>query len=480
VRIVAEDDDMPRAIEVTVEAVRVLAHELCRPVKINITAGGVDYSPTTLSNTIANLYLYGLEGQWGLKLFRGITTAPILSDDGSIRAARGYDPRSGLWCHNIPSVTVPDQPSRDDALAALNFLRSTFKTFPFADAQRLMDPDLGVDVIRLDQKPGMDESTFLVGLMTAVCRAGLPLAPGLLLNAPSGSGAGTGKGLLVRAMCIIASGAKPSAFTSGHDKEEFDKRLTAAFIEARPAVFLDNFNAQQLKSDILAAVLTEDPAMVRIMGQTKNVPLHTRTFVAITGNGVQIAEDMVRRILLCKLNAKMADPEQRKFAPGFLDHIYALRPQLLSACLTIWRWGRQNDVQAGIPLGSYEVWSAWCRDPLLALGCTDPVEQLAEIKADDPHRKQQVEVFETWWERHGSAAVKATELATEVLELIDTEAKKDIAGNLKFNRQWVVRWLLRAEGAYMGTFHLEKVVDKRLKRKDIRYRLVSEPTTQTT
>src|SRR5262249_59541824 len=133
------------------------------------------------------------------------------------------------------------------------------------------------------------------------------------------------------------------------------------------AVFLDNFNAKELKSDILASLLTENPAMVRIMGQTKNVPLHTRTFVAITGNGVQIAEDMVRRLLLCNLNANMPDPEQRQSRPGFLDEIYKIRAELLSACLTIWRWGRQNRLDAGISLGSYELWAELCRDPLLSL-----------------------------------------------------------------------------------------------------------------
>jgi hypothetical protein len=59
----------------------------------------------------------------------------------------------------------------------------------------------------------------------------------------------------------VASGVRPSAFTTGHDAEEFDKRLTAALIEAHPAIFLDNFNSKDLCSDILASVLTESPAV---------------------------------------------------------------------------------------------------------------------------------------------------------------------------------------------------------------------------
>ena len=159
--------------------------------------------------------------------------------------------------------------------------------------------------------------------MTAVCRQSLDLAPGFLCDAPALSGAGTGKGLLVKSACIIASGVRPAAITSGHDADEFNKRLTSALVEARPAVFLDNFNSKELRSDILASALTENPAIVRVLGQTKNVPLHTRTFIGITGNSVQVAEDMARRLLNSRIDAKMENPEQRKFEPGFLDRVLA-------------------------------------------------------------------------------------------------------------------------------------------------------------
>ena len=390
IHVAAEADCLPRALEVTTEMVRVLAHEICIPTKVRITGtkGKVGRTPAPLSKDIAQLYLHGLEGSWGLKPFRGIVTAPILSGDGSIRSASGYDARSGLWCHNIPNITVPANPTKSDAERALRKLRQFFRTFPFADAMRLTDPDLGIEITDLCKPVGLDESSFLAALLTAVCRQSLELAPGFLCDAPSFSGAGTGKGLLVKAICVIASGVRPSAFTSGHNAEEFDKRLTAALTEARPAVFLDNFNNKNLTSDTLASALTESPAMVRVMGHTKTVPLHTSTFIGITGNAVQIAEDMARRLLNSHLDARMENPEQRKFAPGFLDHVFAERANLLAAALTIWRWGRQTQPKPGKPIGSYEVWAQWCRDPLLALGMRDPVDRLAEIKAADPKRRE--------------------------------------------------------------------------------------------
>ena len=215
-----------------------------------------------------------------------------MTEESALRA----DAQSGLWCHDIPDIAIPAEPTKDDAERALRKLSGLFRTFPFADAARLSDPDLDVEVVDLTKPAGLDESSFLAALLTAVCRQSLDLAPGFLCDAPNFSGASTGKGLVVKAICIIASGVRPSAFTSGHDAEEFDKRLTSALTEAHPAVFLDNFNSKDLSSDILASVLTENRAMVRPMGHTKTVPLHTRTFIGITGNSVQIAEEMARRL----------------------------------------------------------------------------------------------------------------------------------------------------------------------------------------
>jgi hypothetical protein len=450
IRVAAEADCLPRALEVTTEMVRVLAHEICRPTKELIARDATIRVPAPLSKDVAQLYLHGLEGSWGLKPFRGITTAPILSNDGSIRMASGYDARTGLWCRDIPDVAIPAKPTKSDAERALRKLREFFRTFPFADAARLCDPDLGVEVVDLAKPAGLDESSFLAALLTAVCRQSLNLAPGFLCDAPNFSGAGTGKGLLVKAICIAASGVSPAAFTSGHDAEELDKRLASALTEARPAVFLDNFNSKSLTSDILASALTENPAMVRPMGHTTTVPLHTRTFIGITGNAVQIAEDMARRLLNTHLDAHMENPEQRPFTPGFLDRIFAERTNLLAAALTIWRWGRQTQPKSGKPLGSYEVWAQWCRDPLLALGMPDPVKRLDEIKAADPKRRALIAIFDQWRESHRDTLLKAQDLSHDVVGLIPGAITRDGA----ISRQKVARFLTAHDGTRAGGYVL--------------------------
>jgi hypothetical protein len=476
VRVATETDNLPRALKVTNEAVRVYAHRLCRPVKIIKAKGETATVPVALSRDIAQIYLNGLEGVWGLKNFHGITTSPILKNDGSIRVATGYDRETGLWCHNIPDLVIPEQPTATEARAALLRLREFFQTFPYADGARTLNPEYGVETTDFRKPMGLDESTFLVALLTAACRQSLELAPAYLVRAPRFSGAGTGKGLAVKAACIVGSGVRPAAFTSGHNDEEFDKRLTAALIEARPAVFLDNFNAKELRSDILASALTESPAMVRPMGQSQTVPLNTRTFIGITGNAVEIAEDMARRIIGTNFDAHMENPEQRKFRPGFLDDVFAGRDRLLSDALTVWRWGRQNKLDRGKPLGSYELWGEWCRDPLLTLGARDPVDRIDEVKAADPQRRILIAVFDAWWEKHADATIKAKDLDPAVIELIDPKAvwKKD--GNLQFNRQRVARFLAAHTDTRVGGYLLEQKKDNTLTRPLAYYKLQREPS----
>jgi putative DNA primase/helicase len=234
-----------RAIPLTANTVVIEVHLLCQPVKLNRQG---ELVAITLTDRVARMYLD--MGEWSLPPLAGITTAPVLAADGSIRDIEGYDPETGLWCCRVPKLVVPERPSFEDAKIALRRLRATFKTFPFADAIRRQDPDLKVDVVDLAERPGRDESAFLVALLTAVCRPSLRLAPGFLIEAPALlSGAGTGKGLLVRAICAIAFGIRPRAFTAGHDRQELEKRIAADLVQAAPALFLDNVNGAVLRSD---------------------------------------------------------------------------------------------------------------------------------------------------------------------------------------------------------------------------------------
>jgi hypothetical protein len=305
------DGGPPKAHRLTNNAVVTLAHSCCRPVKVNPEGQRVG---VTLPDRVAGMYLDLAD--WRLRPLAGVTCAPLLREDGSIVAGDGYDRSLQVWCANVPPIDIPLRPTRAQAEAALRLLRETFRTFPFQDAP-FIDRE-GLAIVDTGQGARLAESSFLAGLMTAVCRPSLHLAPGLLVTAPEVTGSGAGKGLLVRAICAIAYGFAPSPFTAGHDRGELDKRLVAELIEAAPVTFLDNVNGAVLKSDTLASVMTERPARVRVMGLSQMVPLNCAGLIALTGNGLSVSEDLSRRFLSIHLEPQCEDAEARPFSGNLI------------------------------------------------------------------------------------------------------------------------------------------------------------------
>ena len=87
---------------------------------------------------------------------------------------------------------------------------------------------------------------------------------------------------------------------------------------------------------------------------------------------------------MIELDPRMEDPETRSLPVDMRAIVTRRRTELLAAALTIWRWGRLSpDLPRGRPLGSFDQWARWVRDPLLALGCRDPVERLIDAKRND-------------------------------------------------------------------------------------------------
>jgi len=399
--------------------------------------GGFVQKHVTLPERVASLALDHRNAWRRLPPLEGITSAPLLGDDGTIRTAQGYDPTTGFFCFAAPEVNVPERPTRLEAEAALLRLRRHLRTFAFADACRVAE--LKADVVDISRPPGADESAALHALLTAICRASLWLAPGFLCTAASVTGAGAGKGLLVRVIVAIALGMRPAALSAGHNPEELDKRIVSALIDARPVVFIDNVNGLTLKSDTIASALTERPATLRVLGKSETASVTATAFMAITGNGLSVSEDLARRFVACHLDGG-EDAEARDFEgfPHPIAESFALRGELLGAALTVWRWGRQNPQHAGKPIGSFEDWARWVRDPLLALGCTDPVDRIAEAKAKDPQRAFVAELFAIWHWEHGEEPVAVADLAEAVTALLNP--------NGKGSRQWVANRVSKLEG----------------------------------
>jgi hypothetical protein len=238
---------------------------------------------------------------------------------------------------------------------------------------------------------------------------------------------------------------------------------------------MDNVNGEVLRSNTLCSIMTERPAGVRVLGQSRMAHLDQACFVTVTGNGLTISEDLGRRFIVLEFDARCENPESRPFAAGFLTTIENRRTALLTAALTIWRWGRRRsaddagnaDAVKGQTLGSFEQWGEWVRDPLLALGCPDPVERIRQIKERDPERQRIIEVFATWWAKHGNSPVRAADLDPAVLQALDP---KDTS------RQYQARVVSNLVGTRLAGYVLDRAGAIRNKHKGgAQYRLHYDP-----
>ncbi len=405
--------------------------------------------PVALPKPIATMYL-DWYGAWNLPTLSGIGSTPLLRDDGSVQVKSGYDEVTGIFLEDVPDITVQlaEIPTRTDAEEALRALRSPFATFCFADAKVIEAGDDDGFRVDLDRPPGRDESAFLTALMTAICRPSLDLAPAVLIRAPLLSGAGSGKGLLGRCMCALGFGRDPHAVTAGENHQEFEKRIAAELLAGGPTVFLDNLNNMTVRSSQLASAITERPARIRVLGKSEMLPVNATAMIIVTGNGVTLSEDLVRRFITIELDARTEHPESRQFNTNPLQFIRYNRAALLAAALTVWRWGRQqSQLDSGRPLGSFDQWCSWVRDPLLALGCQDVVERINDAKMDDNDRQELFEIFIAWWKRHGSNPVRASDVDTAIQAMLDPQ---------KRGRQFVAARLGKLAGTRLGGFVLTK------------------------
>jgi hypothetical protein len=154
------------------------------------------------------------------------------------------------------------------------------------------------------------------------------------------------------------------------------------------------------------------------------VPMNATALILLTGNGLSMSEDLARRFIAIELDPKLEDPEARSFPGDIRGEVIAQRADLLGALLTIWRWGRQTrDLVRGQPLGSYDQWCEWVRDPLLTLGCRDPVIRAREAKQHDPRRQNIVDLFRIWQHHHQDRPVAASELHLDVRSVIDPQGR---------------------------------------------------------
>lgn len=327
-------------------------------------------------------------GSWQLPELAGIISAPIMRTDGSVLWRAGYDAATGLFLTE-DGPELGDSLSRGDALAALGVLLKPFSQFPFLSEE--------------------DKSVLVSAILTVLQRRLLQSAPLFGFSAPTPR---TGKSLLAEAVAIIANGRPAPAMAVSSDKEETRKAVAAALREGHSIVNLDNIEYPLDSADLSRAV-TQPEYQDRLLGESRMLRLPTNITWTATGNNLSFKGDLSVRVVICRLDSQMEQPEGRSFEiPDLKAYVTEHRRELVTAALVILRSyflaGRPD--QKVTPWGGFDEWSATIRGPLVWLGMVDPCVTRKHVIEDDPDRERAVALLGAWHSAVGDQQIQTAQI----------------------------------------------------------------------
>ena len=259
---------------------------------------------------------------------------------------------------------------------AVDLLLTPLTDFPF------VDPSDGANALAMCIEPYVRDC--------------FDLPPMYYLNKPT---AGTGATLLVHACLYPALGHAPPATKPPQREEEMEKVLTSVLMDGSKVVFLDN--ATVLTSKALASALTADTYKARVLGYSRMVEIPSRVMWVTTGNNPDIENEMYRRMVDIRLDAKEANPEDRPAQsftiPDLKGWLRDNREALVRAALII----VQAWVRAGMPMGSkskasFERWAGIMSGILENAGVVGFLETPKERRPEDEATEWMREVVVIW------------------------------------------------------------------------------------
>jgi DNA polymerase I len=327
-----------------------------------------------------------------------LVRSPIILPDARILGSSGYDASTGLYLALEPGFslpTVPDEPTEDDLHGAFAYVRSFLDEFVFgseADAANAV----GLFIGHLLRPLIGDEA----------------LLPMFCVDAPTQS---TGKTALANATGVLALGGPPKIVPEIKDADEWRKQVAALLVGETELVLFDNLT-HKLDDASLAAMLTGEGMWGgRLLGGNLMVNERTKLTVIVTGNNLQVGDDLRRRVIYIRLNTNMPDPSSRMFRrTDFLGSLKQARPRLLAAFFT-WarRWLQLGSPVSNAPiLAGYNAFVRTVHGMLSMLGVDQWLGNLASFRdAQDPETAVWALWLGEWYALWGSEPQKSVDLA---------------------------------------------------------------------
>lgn len=396
-----------------------------------------------------------------LKPLKAVITAPIITQDDYIVSRPGYDSRTQLYLamnEHIPQV--PQTVDERQAKVALNNLMRPFQSFPYVSA--------------------LDRSVCLAAVLTAVVRPVLDTSPAIAIDAPK---QGTGKTYLARCIAYLSTGYDVGPMPSlEKNEEEIRKRLFSNLLRGVQAIIWDNVMGA-FNSSALASFLTAPMYSDRILGKSETIEVPNKALFLITGNNLQIAGELPRRVLTCRLDAGCENPTTRSFSFNPYAYVVQNRLELNLAAITLIRGYLQtieHEYFDGIKqdkLASFEGWDTLVRQVVAWIAQSnsdyeDPKKSIDDGVVTDPEHEILGELLseinsckgETWFTAKelcddNEFCGPLSEVFSEVLHTQRITAKS-VGKALSFRRDRIANGLklvMSKNGKHAAKFKIESV-----------------------
>lgn len=315
----------------------------------------------------------------------GIATAPIVAPDGKIHTQEGYQAETRYFYCAKEELNLGDTtPTPENVEKAKKLiLNELLGDFPFAD----------------DASRANTIGLMLNPFVRLLIQGSTPL------HAIDSSTPGTGKTLLATVASMPFTVSIPAIMTAGKDDDEWRKRITAKLMNAPSHILIDNIKWRLVSGD-LAGALTIDEWEDRILGQSATIRLPVRCTWIATGNNLEFSDEIARRTVWIRLDAKVERPWERT---GFKHENLRSwarehRGEIVTALLTlVQKWLADGKPASDFILGGYEQWSNVVGGILKAIGIKGFMENAKQLYDQlDTERQVWVEFFRAWADKYGA------------------------------------------------------------------------------
>ncbi len=305
----------------------------------------------------------------GVPVLNGICTGALLTADGRLVSAKGYDTETGIYLtttYEIP--VVPEIPGDTDIIDAVKTIDELFDEFLF--------------------ETECDRQNAILLTCTAVFRPTLkgPVPIGIIDKNASGAG-GT---LLSQLIGALAHGVIPPVYSATSRKDEIEKIIRMITKQNPFIAIIDNIQSGMdwTPAALLSATSGTGEVVSRNMGTFDSFTAEANTLYIVNGVNIEIRADVTRRMFRIRLVTQKAGQEgYSRTKTELLTEAVRRQPKIIRAFAVLY----QNWKNAGYPappkcrgnLSEYPDWDHLVRGLLSHAGYTRMLENLDELQTSD-------------------------------------------------------------------------------------------------